>query len=261
MGDIDFSVWGPFDSESDTRAACGNLRNIQEEDCSYSGRATEELSIFNAQSGKFYLLLITNYARVNQEITASIGTGTGSLKCPEVGPDSASSHGDPIIHTFKGECYDLNKDGLYLASSHPHWNHDIKVAVYNNFIREFQITSKDDQILFSVNNLNEVTGSWAYGLKHIYRMCTPFNWKECEFSFHEYRFDAQIFMYGVQILFHDYLDPALQKGQRGVHLDIYPRLYEKRKQTFNAEEWDGIYFDNPLPQDLAYCPGNSPRRS
>ena len=68
-------------------------------------------------------------------------------------------------------------------------------------------------------------------------------------------------MYGVQILFHDYLDPALQKGQRGVHLDIYPRLYEKRKQTFNAEEWDGIYFDNPLPQDLAYCPGNSPRRS
>jgi hypothetical protein len=175
--------------------------------------------------------------------------------------DSASSHGDPIIHTFKGECYDLNKDGLYLASSHPHWNHDIKVAVYNNFIREFQITSKDDQILFSVNNLNEVTGSWAHGLKHIYRMCTPFNWKECEFSFHEYRFDAQIFMYGVQILFHDYLDPALQKGQRGVHLDIYPRLYEKRKQTFNAEEWDGIYFVNPLPQELAYCPGNSPRRS
>jgi len=176
-------------------------------------------------------------------------------------PDSASSHGDPIIHTFKGECYDLNKDGLYLASSHPDWNHDIKVAVYNNFIREFQITSKDDEILFSVNNLNEVTGSWAYGLKHIYRMCTPFNWKECEFSFHEYRFDAQIFMYGVQILFHDYLDPALQKGQRGVHLDIYPRLYEKRQQTFNAEEWDGIYFDNPLPQELAYCPGNSPRRS
>jgi len=175
--------------------------------------------------------------------------------------DSASSHGDPIIHTFKGECYDLNKDGLYLASSHPHWNHEIKVAVYNNFIREFQITTKDDQILFSVNNLNEVTGSWAYGLKHIYRMCTPFSWKECEFSFNEYRFDAQIFMYGVQILFHDYLDPALQKGQRGVHLDIYPRLYEKHQQTFNAEDWDGIYFDNPLPQELAYCPGNSPRRS
>jgi len=189
-----------------------------------------------------------------------------TVECPEdtdsgEDMDSASSHGDPIIHTFKGECYDLNKDGLYLASSHPHWNHEIKVAVYNNFIREFQITTKDDQILFSVNNLNEVTGSWAYGLKHIYRMCTPFSWKECEFSFNEYRFDAQIFMYGVQILFHDYLDPALQKGQRGVHLDIYPRLYDKHQQTFNAEDWDGIYFDNPLPQELAYCPGNSPRRS
>jgi len=185
-----------------------------------------------------------------------------SIKFSTPNVDSASSHGDPIIHTFKGECYDLNKDGIYLASSHPRWNHDIKVAVYNNFIREFQITTKDDQILFSISNFNEVTGRWIYGLKHLNRMCTPpFSFKECEFSFHEYRFDAQVFMYGVQILFHNYLDPALQKGQRGVHLDIYPRLYDVHKQTFKPEDWDGIYFDNPLPQELAYCPANSPRRS
>merc|ERR1719447_465091 len=94
---------------------------------------------------------------------------------------SASSHGDPIIHTFKNECYDLNKDGLYVASSHPNWNHNVHVGVYNEFIREIQITDNHNNLLLSISNLNEIYGDWAYGLKYKNRMCRKFSWKECEF--------------------------------------------------------------------------------
>ena len=74
---------------------------------------------------------------------------------------------------------------------------------------------------------------------------------------------------------HDYLDAALKPGQTGVHLvhilvivltilfltqifaieDIYPKPYK----TFSAirDEYSGLYFENPLPEELEYCPGGS----
>jgi len=172
---------------------------------------------------------------------------------------SGSSHGDPIIHTFKNDCYDLNKDGLYVASSHPDWTHDVKVAVYNDYIREIQITDFEGEILMSISNLQETTGSWPYGYKFRSRMCAEMT-KECEFMHAQFTFDAQLFKYEVQILFHDYLDPALKDGEKGVHLDIYPKVYEIMKANFNPDEFEGIYFDNPLPEDLPFCPADSPRR-
>jgi len=147
------------------------------------------------------------------------------------GDGLASSHGDPIIHTFSNECYDLNQDGFYLASGHPHWDHSVYVAVYNDFFREIQITDNNNQLLLSISNLNEVSGKWAYGFKYRYRMCKTFTWKECEFSYHQYDFDAQIFRFTVQMHFHDYLDPSLKDGERGIHLDIYPEVYKRRLES------------------------------
>lgn len=186
---------------------------------------------------------------------ASGSEGSGESESTEIIP--ASSHGDPIIHTFNGECYDLNKDGLYLASSHADWGHNVKVAVYNNFIREVQITDqKDDALIFSFSNMNESVGEWPFGLEHRTRMCQEFSWKECDFSHPQTEFDAQVFRYYVQIQFHDYLDPALEYGQRGMHLDIFPVLYTKHKAAFRTQksEYTGIYFENPLPEELDYCP-------
>jgi len=173
---------------------------------------------------------------------------------------SASSHGDPIIWTFKGDCYDLNKDGLYLASSHPDYDHKVYVAVYNEFIRELQIRNSNNDLLFSVSNMNELSGQWNYGLKYFNRICGEMSWKECELFFHQYAFDAQIFRYTVQIMFHDYLDPALKEGERGIHLDIYPVVYKKRLEQFVPDDCEGIYFDNPYPEELPYCPAESERR-
>ena len=60
--DVDFIAWGPFTSLEN---ACTliDLDNPQtyEVDCSFSAAAIENFSIENAQSGQFYVLLITNY--------------------------------------------------------------------------------------------------------------------------------------------------------------------------------------------------------
>jgi len=187
--------------------------------------------------------------------------------CPEeaetetlVVGNSASSHGDPIIWTFKGECYDLSKDGLYVASEHPRYNHKVWVGVYNDFIREIQITDEMDELLFSISNLNELSGEWNYGLNGRRRKCATMEWKECEWSFVQYAFDAQIFRYIVQIMHHDYLDAALKDGERGVHLDIYPKVYDNKMSGFIPNEYNGVYFDNPNPEELQFCPADSPRR-
>merc|ERR1711973_557349 len=90
----------------------------------------------------------------------------------------------------------------------PDFLHDVHIAVYNDFIREIQITDHDGELLLAVSNLNEVSGEWQYGLKHDFKLCRNPTWKECEFAYHQYSFDAQIFRYEVQTLFHDYLDPA-----------------------------------------------------
>jgi len=63
---------------------------------------------------------------------------------------------DPIIHTFHGECYDLHKDGNWLASSHPEFDHDVYVAVYNEYVRQVSITNKEGDILLAINNFGEV---------------------------------------------------------------------------------------------------------
>merc|ERR1711953_1317202 len=82
------------------------------------------------------------YTKTPKSAGTSCGTGTcdGNSNCiMPANVAGASSHGDPIIHTFNGECYDLDRDGLYIASSHRDWDHIVKVAVYNQYIREIQI--------------------------------------------------------------------------------------------------------------------------
>src|ERR1043166_5423418 len=68
--DIDFICWGPFPNLNQ----CGNLTaqtqvpgsgytNPNSNGCSYSGTATETVTIQNAVPGHFYILLITNYSQ------------------------------------------------------------------------------------------------------------------------------------------------------------------------------------------------------
>ena len=85
--DIDFIIWGPFDDLDDAQGACGNLGqaptsvNGSVVDCSYSPTEDEYPSIPNGQTGEVYVMLITNYASVIQNITLQQIAGTGSTNC------------------------------------------------------------------------------------------------------------------------------------------------------------------------------------
>lgn len=78
--DIDFCCWGPFD---DPVAPCPNgLTGSKVVSCSYSMAATENCQIpSNAQTGKYYILVITNYSNQPCNISFSKTSGSGTTDC------------------------------------------------------------------------------------------------------------------------------------------------------------------------------------
>ena len=54
-------------------------------DCGYSTSATEHLSIPNVQAGEVYVVLLTNFARVTQALSAELdAANTAVLSCAAV---------------------------------------------------------------------------------------------------------------------------------------------------------------------------------
>lgn len=83
--DVDFIVWGPFDVDDDY---CSNssLTAMNTVDCSYEPFATETMFIPNAQAGKIYIVMITNYQEEPGFISLQqTNTGGGSTDCSIVG--------------------------------------------------------------------------------------------------------------------------------------------------------------------------------
>lgn len=83
--DVDFIVWGPFDVDDDY---CSNssLTALNTVDCSYEPFATETMFIPNAQAGKIYIVMITNYDEIPGYISLQqTNTGGGSTDCSIVG--------------------------------------------------------------------------------------------------------------------------------------------------------------------------------
>lgn len=93
--DVDFIMWGPFEHIPDctselygypnnTNTSIAN--NIQ--DCSYSASSTEFVNVANAPSGKFYVIMSTNYSSQSGNImiqqTNQGQVGAGSLICDYV---------------------------------------------------------------------------------------------------------------------------------------------------------------------------------
>ena len=87
--DIDYAIWGPFSTLSVAQSACNsmgdqsppNLENGNIVDCSFSPTEIETPIITGAITGEVYVMLITNYAGVVQDIALSQTGGTGSTDC------------------------------------------------------------------------------------------------------------------------------------------------------------------------------------
>jgi hypothetical protein len=83
--DIDFAVWGPYADAAAASAACGALPAPA--DCSYSISPTEEVNVAGVSVGEIYILVVTNYAAVVQDITiGAAGGNTAATNCAIVNP-------------------------------------------------------------------------------------------------------------------------------------------------------------------------------
>jgi len=76
--DVDYIVWGPFTSPSQS---CNNLTFSNVVSCSYSPDAEEIAYIPNAQTGEYYMFLLTNYDGSPGTISFAQTNGTGSTNC------------------------------------------------------------------------------------------------------------------------------------------------------------------------------------
>lgn len=87
--DIDFAVWGPYADLATAQGDCGSMPAPI--DCSFSTSNTETANIIGAQVGEVYVMLITNYANVTQQITATQSGGAGATDCTIVSCQGADA--------------------------------------------------------------------------------------------------------------------------------------------------------------------------
>ncbi len=100
--DIDFVMWGPFPNYEAMFESCGTLGDMDSPivDCSYSPTASETPEITGAEVGEFYLILITNYAAIDQSFDLSQIAGTGEVSCEEIpstGTYTTAINGEPAM--------------------------------------------------------------------------------------------------------------------------------------------------------------------
>jgi hypothetical protein len=83
--DIDFAVWGPYANVAAANAACGTLPGPV--DCSFSISPTEQVSLTGVAVGEIYVLVVTNYANVVQDISlTAAGGNSAATNCAIVNP-------------------------------------------------------------------------------------------------------------------------------------------------------------------------------
>ena len=110
--DIDFCCWGPFD---DPFEPCPNGLNRQKVvSCSYSTDWNETCEIRNAESGEYYILLITNYSNHSCNIHFSKVAGNATTDCSIMAP--LLSYDEPVC---AGQDLALYANGL--SGSDYHW--------------------------------------------------------------------------------------------------------------------------------------------
>tara|TARA_B100000683_G_scaffold121597_1_gene119467 strand:- start:1131 stop:6497 length:5367 start_codon:yes stop_codon:yes gene_type:complete len=87
--DIDFICWGPF---TNPNTMCNNLTAANIEDCSYAPWSTETCQINGAQTGDYYVLLITNYSENPCNINFSQTGGNATTNCCILGGDAGDDN-------------------------------------------------------------------------------------------------------------------------------------------------------------------------
>jgi len=111
LRDIDFIMWGPYD---DPVTPCPTQLTANKViDCSYSPAPTEYCDIANAQVGKYYILLITNYSNQPCNITFQKSAGTGETDCTILPPLTSSNSPLCVGQTLELYAETINNASYY----------------------------------------------------------------------------------------------------------------------------------------------------
>jgi len=134
--DIDFACWGPFNNPttpctSQLTADCTNCPNNTADpnfypsgnlvDCSYSPNAQENIHIYSAPLGAYYIIMVTNYSNQNGYMVISQSnagqSGAGSVSCQPIVQCNIDS-----VSLTVGNCDNLNRyeiNGVIYATNAP----------------------------------------------------------------------------------------------------------------------------------------------
>ncbi|TNE77941.1 MAG: hypothetical protein EP333_00250, partial [Bacteroidetes bacterium] len=129
--DVDFIIWGPFSDLAAAESYCGQWGfgglsgNIV--DCSFDPAATEYPVITGAQVGEVYVMIITNFSGLPQNLTLTQTGGTGSTDCSIVscGADAGTytiTMSNPTANNYAlcvGDDISLVADGNAVLPSSP----------------------------------------------------------------------------------------------------------------------------------------------
>ncbi len=120
--DIDFCCWGPF---ADPISPCPNgLTSDKVVSCSYSAQPTEHCMIpASAQTGEYYILVITNYSNQTCNINFSKVAGSGSTDCTIIPPAIVDVIG-----------FLITQDGEFLAFAGPNDREYTDLGEYGNHV-------------------------------------------------------------------------------------------------------------------------------
>ena len=138
--DVDFICYGPFNSLAES---CDNLDSDHIIDCSYSASATETATIPNAQTGEYYVMMVTNYSNILGHITIDIeDETTGAIDCTgiqlttfiDTNENGVKDDGE-INFNLGNFNYETNNDGIV---------HNVTTPTGNYFIYDPEMANTYD---------------------------------------------------------------------------------------------------------------------
>lgn len=122
--DVDGILWGPFASNTAFCSVASNSTSII--DCSFSVASTETLTIPNTQPNQYYVIMVTNFSGVAQNINITCTQGGNNIFCPPTSPIADFSLSNSVI--CQGQSVSLT-DASSPAASITAWNYNCLAAI------------------------------------------------------------------------------------------------------------------------------------
>lgn len=165
--DIDFNCWGPFENIEN---ACNQLSCNNIVDCSYEGGTDDEhCHINNAQPGKYYILLLTNYSNAACNIHFE-NIGSGATDCgimpPLVNNDGPYCVGETITlngNAQQGATYSWSGPGGWTASGRTVTRPNCTMAMSGEYTCTIHVGNQTNSASTQVQVYAEPTANFTAG--------------------------------------------------------------------------------------------------